>query len=87
MVASNVVALDQARHSAIGAEQLGMLIVNDLVVQDRTRTTLAGNWNGGVRRVPMPGGGVVEARLRDGGHSQVESGPNGSLGLLVAQRA
>ena len=68
MVASNVVAIDQARHSAVGAEQLGMLIVNDLVVQDRTRTTLAGNWNGGVRRIPMPGGGVVEARLRDGGN-------------------
>ncbi|WP_166036803.1 type II secretion system minor pseudopilin GspK [Sphingosinicella sp. YJ22] len=68
MVAANVVALDQARHSAIGAEQLGMLIVNDLVVQDRTKTTLAGDWNGGVRRVPMPGGGAVEARLRDGGN-------------------
>jgi general secretion pathway protein K len=68
MVASNVVAIDQARQSAIGAEQLGMLIVNDLVTQDRTKTTLAGNWNGGVRRVPMPGGGMVEARLRDGGN-------------------
>lgn len=68
MVAGNVVAIDQARQSAIGAEQLAMLIVNDLVVQDRTKTTLTGNWNGGVRRVPMPGGGVVEARLRDGGN-------------------
>ncbi|MFN3726023.1 MAG: type II secretion system minor pseudopilin GspK [Allosphingosinicella sp.] len=68
VVASNVVAIDQARHSAMGAEQLAMLIVNDLVVQDRTKTTLAGNWNGGVRRVPMPGGGIVEARLRDGGN-------------------
>ena len=68
MVATNVVAIDQARQFAIGAEQLGMLIVNDLVTQDRTKTTLAGNWNGGVRRVPMPGGGIVEARLRDGGN-------------------
>lgn len=68
MVASNVVAIDQARHSAMGAEQLGMLIVNDLVVQDRTKTTLAGDWNGAVRRLPMPGGGLVEARLRDGGN-------------------
>ncbi|MDB5668658.1 MAG: ral secretion pathway protein GspK [Alphaproteobacteria bacterium] len=68
MVASNVVAIDQARQSAVGAEQLGMLIVNDLVVKDRTRTTLAGNWNGAVRSLPMPGGGVVEARLRDGGN-------------------
>ncbi len=68
VVASNVVAIDQARQSAIGAEQLGMLIVNDLVTQDRTKTILAGNWNGAIRRVPMPGGGMVEARLRDGGN-------------------
>lgn len=68
MVATNVVAIDQARQFAVGAEQLGMLIVNDLVTQDRTKTTLAGNWNGGIRRVPMPGGGTVEARLRDGGN-------------------
>ena len=67
-VAANVVAIDQARQFAMGAEQLAMLIVNDLVVQDRTRTTLAGGWNGGVRRLPIPGGGAVEARLRDGGN-------------------
>ena len=68
VVAGNVVAIDQARHFAMGAEQLAMLIVNDLVVQDRTKTTLAGGWNGATRRIPMPGGGIVEARLRDGGN-------------------
>lgn len=68
LLASNVIAVDQARQFAIGAEQLGMLIVQDLVQQDRSRTTLAGGWNGGTRRVPMPGGGLVEARLRDGGN-------------------
>ena len=67
-VAGNVVAIDQARHFAIGAEQLAMLIIDDLVAQDRTKTTLAGGWNGAIRRIPMPGGGVVEARLRDGGN-------------------
>ena len=83
MVAANVVAIDQARQFAVGAEQLGMLIVNDLVAQDRTKTTLAGNWNGGVRRVPMPGGGTVEARLRDGGNcfniNSVVQGEEGDL--------
>jgi general secretion pathway protein K len=68
VLSSNVVAIDQARHFAAGAEQLGVLIVDDLVTQDRTKTTLAGGWNGATRRIPMPGGGLVEARLRDGGN-------------------
>ncbi len=67
-LSGNVVALDQARQFAIGAEQLAVLIIDDLVGQDRARTTLAGGWNGGIRRIPMPGGGLVEARLRDGGN-------------------
>lgn len=66
LLAGNVVAIDQARQFALGAEQLGILIVDDLVTQNPTRTTLAGGWNGATRRVPMPGGGAVEARLRDG---------------------
>ena len=67
-LAGNVAAIDQARHSAVGAEQLGMLIIDDLVAQDRTKTILAGGWNGATRTIPMPGGGVVEARVRDGGN-------------------
>lgn len=68
LLAGNVVAIDQARQLALAAEQLGMLIIDDLVTQDRSRTTLAGGWNGATRRIPMPDGGVVEARLRDGGN-------------------
>jgi general secretion pathway protein K len=68
LLSSNVVAVDQARHFAAGAEQLGTLIIDDLVALDRTKTTLAGGWNGATRTIPMPGGGVVEARLRDGGN-------------------
>ncbi len=68
LLSSNVVAVDQARHFAAGAEQLGTLIIDDLVALDRTKTTLVGGWNGGTRTIPMPGGGMVEARLRDGGN-------------------
>ena len=68
LLSSNVVAVDQARHFAAGAEQLGSLIIDDLVALDRTKTTLVGGWNGATRTIPMPGGGVVEARLRDGGN-------------------
>lgn len=68
LLSGNVAAIDQARQFAIGAEQLGMLIIGDLVTQNRAKTTLAGGWNGAVRRIPMPGGAVVEARLRDGGN-------------------
>jgi len=68
LLAANTIAIDQARQFAVGAEQLGVLIIDDLVTQDRTKTTLAGGWNGATRRIPMPGGGLVEARLRDGGN-------------------
>ena len=67
-LSQNVASIDQDRAFAIGAEQLGLLIIEDLVAQDRTKTTLAGGWNGATRRIPMPGGGLVEARLRDGGN-------------------
>jgi len=68
LLAGNVVATDQARQFAMAAEQLGALIIDDLVAQNRAKTTLLGGWNGAVRRIPMPGGGVTEARLRDGGN-------------------
>lgn len=67
-LATNSVALDQARGYASGIEQLALLIVDDLVWQSPDRTTLAGGWNGAVRRVPLPNGGLAEARLSDGGN-------------------
>jgi len=67
-VSANVASLDQARFAALGAEQLAVLIVDDLITQDRARTTLTGNWNGATRTIPMPGGGLIEARVRDGGN-------------------
>ena len=67
-IATNSVALDQARAYAHGIEQIGMLIIDDMRTENPGRTILAGGWNGGVRRVPLPNGGVAEARLRDGGN-------------------
>ena len=67
-IATNAVALDQARAYAHGVEQIGMLIIDDMRAENPGRTILAGGWNGGVRRVPLPNGGFAEARLRDGGN-------------------
>ncbi|MGZ8997354.1 MAG: type II secretion system minor pseudopilin GspK [Allosphingosinicella sp.] len=67
-VAMNAVAIDQARAYANGVEQIGLLIIADLRAERTDRTTLAGGWNGGVRRIPLPNGGMAQARLRDGGN-------------------
>ena len=67
-LAANGAALDQARAYAIGVESLLTLAAEDLISVSPNRTTLAGGWNGASRRIPMPGGGVVNATLRDGGN-------------------
>ncbi len=81
--ATNSVALDQARAFAAGVEQLALVTIDDLVARDPERT-LAGDWNGAVRRVTLPGGGVARLRLRDGGNcfnvnSVVEGDPRNVL--------
>ncbi len=86
-VAINAVALDQARAYAHGVEQIGMLIIDDLRSESPNRTTLAGGWNGGVRRVPLPNGGIAEARLRDGGNCfNVNSVAQGDAGAGLSRR-
>lgn len=67
-VAGNSVALDQARAYAQGIEQLAALTIDDMVSRNPDKTTLAGGWNGAVRRVPLPEGGLALARVRDGGN-------------------
>jgi general secretion pathway protein K len=67
-LAANGAALEQARAFAIGVEALLALTVDDLIALSPERTTLAGGWNGATRTIPMPGGGQVEARIRDGGN-------------------
>lgn len=66
--AGNVVALDQARAYANAVEQLAVVTIDDMVGRNPEKTTLAGGWNGAVRRVPLPGGGLALARVRDGGN-------------------
>jgi general secretion pathway protein K len=66
--AANSTALDQGRAFADGVEQLAILTLDDLVAANPERTTLAGDWNGAVRHIAMPGGGAAEVRVRDGGN-------------------
>ena len=67
-LAANNSALDQARAFAVGVESLLALRADDVIAQSPERTTLAGGWNGQTRQIPMPGGGVAHATLRDGGN-------------------
>lgn len=66
--ATNAAALDSARGFADGVERLALLTIDDLIVRDRRRTTLAGDWNGGVREIPLPGGALARVRVSDGGN-------------------
>ena len=82
-IAENATALDQARAFADGVEQLAILTIDDRIAESPDRTTLAGNWNGAVRRIGMPGG-IAELRVRDGGNcfnvnSVVEGDPRTRL--------
>lgn len=83
-VAANATALDQARAFADGVEQLALLTLDDQIARSPNKTTLDGGWNGAVRRMPMPGGAIAEARVRDGGNcfnvnSVVEGEAQGEL--------
>ena len=82
--AANVVALDQARAYAGAVEQLAAVTVDDMIMANPERTTLAGGWNGATRRVALPGGGAAQVRVRDGGNcfnvnSVVEGDPRTRL--------
>jgi general secretion pathway protein K len=67
-LAINGAALDQARAYAIGVESLLTLRVDDLIAISPERTTLAGGWNGETRQLPLPGGALAQATIRDGGN-------------------
>ncbi|HEX8064561.1 MAG TPA: type II secretion system minor pseudopilin GspK [Allosphingosinicella sp.] len=67
-MAMNGAALDQARGYALGVEDLLTLRIDDLAGADAYVTTLAGDWNGAERRIPLPGGGVATGTVRDGGN-------------------
>ena len=68
-LAINHAALDQARAYAVGVETLLALRADDLVAESGEITSLAGDWNGTLRRIPLPGGsGLAEGTIRDGGN-------------------
>ena len=58
-------ALDLARGYALGVEDLLALRIDDLAGEDAYVTTLAGDWNGTPRRIPLPGEGSAEGTIRD----------------------
>lgn len=68
-LAVNSAGLDQARHFAVGIESLLALGIDDLIATSPERTTLQGGWNGESRQFQLPGGGLAQARIRDGGNS------------------
>lgn len=87
--AINSASAGQARAFGTGLESLVALTIDDLTARSRDRTTLAGDWNGTVRRYPLPGGGLAEARIRDGGNCfNINSVAQGSaVAGLVARPA
>lgn len=86
-LAVNSAALDQARAFAVGVESLLALKADDLIALSPERTTLAGGWNGETRRIPMPGGGLVAATIRDGGNCfNINSVADGRLPTALTSR-
>ena len=86
-LAVNSAGLDQARAFAIGVESLLALRIDDLIATSPERTTLAGGWNGEMRRLPMPGGGLAEATIRDGGNCfNINSVADGALATALTPR-
>jgi general secretion pathway protein K len=86
-LAVNNAALDQARASAIGVESLLALKADDVLALDAEKTTLAGGWNGQTRTIPMPGGGLVQSTIRDGGNCfNINSVADGRLPTALTPR-
>jgi general secretion pathway protein K len=86
-IAVNATARDQGRLFADGAEQLALLTIDDAIAQSPERTDPAGGWNGATRRVVLPGGGLAEIRVRDGGNCfNVNSVADGRPGEPLTRR-
>jgi general secretion pathway protein K len=67
-LAINHASIEQARAYAVGVETLLAMRAGDLVSESRDVTTLAGDWNGTERRIPLPGAGLAVGTIRDGGN-------------------
>uniref|UniRef100_S0DGS6 Putative general secretion pathway protein K n=1 Tax=termite gut metagenome TaxID=433724 RepID=S0DGS6_9ZZZZ len=66
-LASNGVAMEQARAYAMAAETIATIRVNSILDQDAARTTLAGDWAGRPYPLPIPGG-IATLTVTDGGN-------------------
>lgn len=80
----NAAVIGQARSWLATAELLAATRIEDLLAADSGQTRLAGNWLGVERRIALPDGASVRARLEDGGNcfnlnSLVETGSDGAL--------
>ena len=67
-LAINHTGIEQARAFAVGVETLLAMRADDLVAVNRDVTTLAGDWNGTERTIPLPGEGLAVGTIRDGGN-------------------
>jgi general secretion pathway protein K len=86
-IAVNATARDQGRLFADGAEQLALLAIDDRIATSPERTDLTGGWNGATRRVVLPGDGIAELRVRDGGNCfNVNSVADGRPGEPLTRR-
>ena len=86
-MAMNGAALDQARGYALGVEDLLALRIDDLAGADAYVTTLAGDWNGAPRQIPLPGGGLAVGTVRDGGNCfNLNSLVQGDVAASLVQR-
>lgn len=78
-LAGNVATIGQARSWLGMAELIAATRIDDLLEADQSQTTLAGGWLGAERRIELPDGAVVRARVEDGGNCF-------NLNSLVEQR-
>ena len=86
-IAVNANARDQGRLFADGAAQLALLAIDDRIARSPERTTLEGGWHGATRRVDLPGGGIAQIRVRDGGNCfNVNSVADGQPGERLTRR-
>lgn len=87
-LASNMIAVEQARGYAMAAETLATTRIDSLLSANTTVVTLAGGWSGRPFRLPVPGG-LATATVIDGGNCFNLNGlvVSGGPGVLVARPA